>query len=49
MEVTHTVRNLQSVLDVTTKCTDTNKTALVCNDKFIYPLNLHILVTRACS
>ena len=31
----HTVDNLQSVLDVTTKCTDTSKTALVC-DKISY-------------
>ena len=48
---THTVGNLQSVLDVTTNCTDTNKTALVWDNKISYllTLNLHILVTSACT
>ena len=52
------VGNLQSVLDVTTKCTDTSKTGLVCDNKILffytswslYPLNVnaHVLATRAC-
>ena len=53
MEVTHThtVGNLQSVLDVTTKRTDTSKTALVWDNKIFYllTLNLHLLVTSACT
>ena len=37
---THTVCNLQSVLDVITKCTDTSKTALVHDNKISY-LDIH--------
>ena len=40
---THTVGNLQTVLDVTTKCTDTSKTALVWDNKISYLLTLLIL------
>ena len=48
MEVTHThsLGNLQSVLDVTTKCTDTSKTALVHDKKISY---LYISIKSTCS